>query len=156
MKARLLFILALFFIAPPSFAQVGGGIFNVSSANTQVNSPRVLASVSGINAKTIANTALFTVPAGATAVVTGYTVRATAAAAISAGPSAGIGNVAGTNNIISSQAMTALTSALTTFQWATTGISLATAATGTIYFNLGTGATGTSETITVDLLGYYE
>lgn len=126
-----------------------------NQAPTVVSLP-VLATVTGINAKTVANTALFTVPTGKTCTVTGYIVRCTAATAITNGPTAGIGNVAGTNNIGSSQNEATLTSVLSTFQWPINGVSLATAAGGIIYYNLGTAATGTSQTIQVDLIGYLE
>lgn len=116
----------------------------------------ILATITGINAQSVANTLLYTVPTGKTLIVTGYNVRVTAATAITTGASAGLGNVAGTNNISASQAMTTLTTLLATFMWPIVGISLATASAGTIYFNLGTGAIGTSQTIQVDLLGYLQ
>lgn len=116
----------------------------------------ILAVITGINAKTVANTLLYTVPAGKTCTITGYVVRVTAATAITTGAAAGIGNIAGTNNISASQGMNTLQAVLNTFQWPNIGISLATAASGAIYFNLGTAATGTSQTIEVVLMGYLE
>lgn len=116
--------------------------------------PWVLSTITGINAKSVANTALYTVPTGKTAIITGYSVRCSAASAITIGASAGIGNVAGTNNISASQTMTTLTTTTSTFQWQVTGASIITAAAGQIFFNLGTGATGTSQTLVVDLIGY--
>lgn len=122
--------------------------------NPTIVAPKILSTTTGINAKTIANTALYTVPTGKTAIITYYVVRVSAATAITVGPAAGIGNVAGTNNIGASQAMNLLISTTSTFQWGIDGMSVLTVAAGVVYFNLGTAATGTSETITVDLAGY--
>lgn len=121
--------------------------------------PTILSTTTGINAKTVANTALYTVPTGKTCVVTGYVVRATAGVSITNGPSAGVGNTAGTSNIAASQGMTALSGTATVgstsvFAWPIVGMSTYTSAAAVIYFNLGTGATGTSMTIAVDLIGY--
>lgn len=116
----------------------------------------ILSTTAGINGKSVANTALYTVPAGKTCIVTGYNVRCTAASAITIGSTAGIGNIAGTSNISAAQAMTALTSVLSTFQFPNIGISLATASAGIIYFNQTVAATGTSQIIQVDLIGYLQ
>lgn len=113
-----------------------------------------LSRTTGIDGKTVANTALYTVPTGKTAIITAYVVRVSAANSITIGPSAGIGNVAGTNNISASQTMTVLTATTTNFIWQIIGQSVTTSAAGVIYFNLGTAATGTSETLIVDLYGY--
>lgn len=114
----------------------------------------LLSSTTGVNAKTVANTALYTVPSGKTAVITGYVVKVSAASSITGGPTAGIGNTAGTNNIGASQAMNALLTTTDTFQWSIIGSSKTTVAAGIVYFNLGTVSTGTSQTITIDLFGY--
>lgn len=127
---------------------------NNSGARFQLDQQIFLANVTGINAKTVANTSLFTVPTGKTAIVTSVVIRVTAATAITVGPSAGIGNVAGTNNIAASATMTTLQTTADDFIFIISGASKATAAAGQIYLNLGTAATGTSETIAVDLIGY--
>lgn len=129
-------------------------VFSSASSITNGNAPLVLATVNSINAKAIANTALYTVPTGKTAVVTGVIVRCTAASSISSGPSAGIGNVAGTNNIFASATMNALTTTSSDFGFIFSGASLTTPAAGVIYLNIGTGASGTSQTISADILGY--
>lgn len=126
----------------------------LSSYNYTPSSVGILATVAGINAKTVANTALYTVPTGKTAVITGATIRCTAATAITIGPSLGIGNVSGTNNIFASSVITGLTSTTTSFGFSFVGMSVVTTAAGIIYCNLGNGSTGTSQTISVDLIGY--
>ena len=114
----------------------------------------ILVTVNGINGKAVANTSLYTVPAGKTCIVIGYTVRCSAASAITVGPAAGIGNIAGTSNISASQGMNALLTTSDSFLWTLYGMSKVTTAGGQIYFNLGTAATGTSQTLSVDLMGY--
>jgi len=113
-----------------------------------------LSVTAAINGKSVENTALYTVPTGKKAVVTGYVVRCTAAAAISIGASGGIGNIAGTSNISAAQDMTALLAPANTFQQPIMGASLITSAGEIIYFNLTGAATGTSQTLAVDLIGY--
>lgn len=135
-------------------ALVNNGSGTFSYQNIGVNTPGILSTITAINGKTVANTALYTVPTGKTCIVTGYTVRVSAASAITNGPAAGVGNVAGTNNIAASQAMNALTATTTVFRWPIVGMSVSTPAASIIYFNLGTAATGTSETLIVDLEGY--
>lgn len=132
----------------------GGDLSGTYPNPTIAGAPKLLSTTIGINAKTIANTALYTVPTGKTAIITAYTVRVSAATAITVGPAAGIGNVAGTNNISASQAMNLLTTTTTDFLWTVNGMSIVTVAAGVVYFNIGTAATGTSQTITVDLMGY--
>jgi len=119
-----------------------------------VNYSSILSTTTGINGKTVANTAIYTVPSGKTAVIMAYVVRVSSASAITVGPAAGIGNIAGTDNISASQAMNLLTSTTSTFQWTVNGMSVISSSGSTIYFNLDTAAIGTSETLTIDLWGY--
>lgn len=114
----------------------------------------LLSITAGINAKTVANTNLYTVPTGKTAVITGYVVRCFAATTITVGATAGVGNASGTNNIAPSQAMTALTSPANLFIWPIVGMSVTVTAGNSVFFNLATAATGTSQTLVVDLIGY--
>lgn len=128
-----------------------------SNNNMQVNLASfsgILSVTTGINAQSVANTAIYTVPAGKTAIITGVVIRCTAATSITIGPSLGIGNAAGTNNIFASATITALTTTSTIFGFELVGMSVLTAAAGVIYLNLGTGSTGTSQTIACDLIGY--
>lgn len=138
-----------------SSGTAGQLLSSTSTATQWVSGVATLAIKTGVNAKTIANTALYTVPTGRTAVVTDAIVRVTAQSGlISAGPIGGIGNSAGTNNIFASQS-TGLTTVNSTYSFIDSGASVVTTAGGVIYFNLGTGATGTgSETIAIDLIGY--
>jgi len=125
---------------------VFGGALNLTA-------PVVLSTTTGIDGKTVANTSLYTVPTGKTAIITGYVTRCTAATAITVGVSAGIGNIAGTNNIFASGA-SGITTTSQIFGNSLSGTSILTPAAGVIYYNLGTAATGTSQTLSVDLIGY--
>jgi len=118
------------------------------------NQTGILSSTTGINGKTVTNTNLYTVPSGRTAIITGYVVRCSAASSITVGASAGIGNSGGTNNIVASQAMTALLTTSDLYVWNIQGGSKTVAAGSSVFFNLGTAATGTSQTLIVELIGY--
>lgn len=125
-------------------------IFNGAAS---ANAPSVLSTTTGIDGKVVANTALYTVPAGKTLIVTGFVVRATASTAITVGATLGFGNVAGTNNI-SAAAASGVNSTTTTYQIALNGSTLLTVAAGVVYLNLTNAATGTSQTLACDLIGY--
>lgn len=142
-------------IINPTFT-TPGVLVNDSSGNitSSTLTPFLLSTTTGIDGKAVANTALYTVPGGKTAIITAATIRCSAATAITVGASAGIGNISGTSNIFSSTAMTTFTTTTQCFQFAAVGVSVITAATGQIFLNIGTGATGTSQTLSVDLLGY--
>lgn len=119
-----------------------------------INTPQVLATITGINAKATGTTALYTVPTGKTLIVTGVYVLTTAATAITIGPSADVGVTAG--DIYANTAMTALTTTGKVFQYVTGGVYSSSAATNVVNFNINTGATGTSQTLTVNLVGYLQ
>lgn len=113
--------------------------------------------VTGINAKTVANTLLYTVPAGKTFIPQGVVIRATAASSISAGPTIDISTTSGgAGNIYTTTAITALDTAGKIFTFGPYGMSVSVAAAGTVYADLTAAANGTSETIEIDLIGYLE
>lgn len=123
----------------------------IAPANLATNAPVILATITGINAKTTGTTAVYTVPTGKTAVVTGFIVRCTAASAITIGPSVSVTSTTGT--VYASTALTGLTTANTTFSFGN-GISVSPVAADVINFVIGTAATGTSQTVEVSLIGY--
>lgn len=143
-----------FAVAPPTGSIIQAAYIKTASTSGTGNFPVILATVAGINALSIANTTLYTVPAGKTCTIIEYVVRVTAASGITTGAAAGIGNISGTNNISASQSMNTVTSVFNTFEWPIVGVSSATSTAGIIFFNLGTPAVGTSQTLTVDLIGY--
>lgn len=113
----------------------------------------VLSSTNSINAKTIANTVLYTVPAGKTAIITQAIIRCTAATAITVGPTVNIFNSVA-SDVYSSTALTALTTAGLDFGFTTTGMSKTAAAASTISLGLTVASTGTSQVLSVELIGY--
>lgn len=114
----------------------------------------VLATITGINAKSTGTTALYTVPTGKTLTVTGVYVTPTAASSITVGPSADVGVTAG--DVYANTAMTTLTTTGKVFQYVTGGVYSTSASTAVLNFNINTAATGTSETLTVTVTGYLQ
>lgn len=147
-----------------SLASPGGTVvFTPSGSNVNIDvstkSPGLLSTTTGINAKTVANTALYTVPAAKTAVVTWIIIRCTAAAAITVGPTVSVGrNATSYNDIYASEVVSALTNpgpgAGSMFGFGTIGMSSLAAAADVITLALTNASTGTSQTIAVDLIGY--
>lgn len=117
--------------------------------------PSILATVTGVDAKAIASTTLYTVPAGKTAVITQVVVRCTAATAITNGPTINI-NTVSAGDIFSSVNIAALTSANKIYGFSLVGMSLSVAPAATVKAGLTSGATGTSQTIQFDVIGYLE
>lgn len=115
---------------------------------------RVLSTVTGINAKTTGATTLYTVPTSRTAVITGAIVRCTAASSITVAPTLGIGVAAGEDDIFASTALTGLTANTKEWHFSLTGLASKNAAASVISLGIDTAATGTSQTLAVDLLGY--
>lgn len=144
--------LPLFYPDPVIFT--GGGTSTSDYFTVLPNTyTTVLGIVTGVNAKTVANTTLFTVPTGKTAIVTSVVVRCTAATAITAGPTVNISTTA-TGDIFASVTMSALSSTTKAYIFTSTGGTTVAAATTTVKFNLTAVATGTSQVLTIMVIGY--
>lgn len=131
------------------------GTFYAEPFGTQVATPiNRLASVAGISGTTTGVTPLYTVPAGRTAIITSAHVRCTAANTISTGPMLGIGVAAGEDDIYATTSLAALLTAGQLYGFSTSGISVSAVAGSVIKVGIDTAATGTSQTLTVDLVGY--
>lgn len=117
--------------------------------------PTILSVVTGINAKSTGSTTLYTVPAGKTAVITQAIIRCTAASSITNGPTVNIQTVS-TGDIYAGVAINALTTAGQDFGFVTNGMSVTAAAAGTITLNVTGASTGTSQTISITLIGYLQ
>ena len=111
-----------------------------------------LSTTTGINAFSATSTNLFTVPTGRTAVITDAFVRCSAASSVSGPATAGVG-VTG-SDVIASTSLLNLTSTTKLFRLAASGSSVPVAAGSVVKFNIDAAATGTSQTLVVDLLGY--
>lgn len=114
----------------------------------------ILASLGGIDGKAVANTLVYSNNSGKTAHIFLARVYPTASNAITVGPSLGFGTTAGTNNVFASINILALTSTTTVFGFSPVGMSVLVPNGGNLYLNLGTAATGTSQTIATDIIGY--
>lgn len=125
------------------------------AAGIPSSTPAILSTVTGINAKTVAQTNLYTVPTGKTAVITAAIVRSTAASSITNGPTASIGFTSTAySDIYVGQNMITLTGTTSIFGYSSVGALVSAAAATVIKFNITTGSTGTSQTVAVDLIGY--
>jgi hypothetical protein len=120
----------------------------------QVGNIGILATVTGINAKTVAATTLLTVPASATAIVTGLIIRSTTATAITAPPTVGVGVAAGEDDVMPSTALTGLTVANKAWAWMPAGLLNAVTAGQVLSLGVDAASTGTTHTVAVDVLGY--
>lgn len=113
-----------------------------------------LASVTGIDAKTVATTNLYTVPSGKSAIITTAIFRLTTVSGISGTLKAGIGVAAGENDILASEEFTAFNTTGKVRVVPVQGNSALATATSVIKLGIDTAFTGTTATLTVDLFGY--
>lgn len=142
-----------FAVAPPTGSIVQAVYITQSTASGYQTLP--LATVTGINAKTTGTTALYTVPAGKTAILTNAVVRCTAATAITNGPTASIGVTASSySDIYASANIVALTTTSQAFGYSSVGMFAQALTTNVITLNITAAATGTSQTVSVDIMGY--
>jgi hypothetical protein len=138
--------------------QIRGGAVHTATydgTDMQLTSPMpgpvLLACIIGINLKTVANTALYTVPAGKTCLITQALVNCTAATAITVAATAGVGVASG--DIYAAVVLTGLTATTKCWGWSTQGLIVNVAAASVINFNVTGAATGTSQTADVYLYG---
>lgn len=141
-----------FATAPPTGSVVQAFYVTRSTSNGFATAP--LATVTGINAKSTGTTTLYTVPGGKTAVITDVVVRCTAASAITVPASAGVGIAAGEDDIYASASMTGLTAANKAWRFPNGGVMAVGTAASVIKLGIDTAATGTSQTLACDVMGY--
>ena len=116
--------------------------------------PSILSKTTGIDAKVVATTNLYTVPAGKTTIVTSAVIRVTAADTITVAPTLGIGIAAGEDDIIASTLLTGLDAVTKLWRFDVEGIAVIGAAAEIIKLGIDVGATATTMTISIDLIGY--
>jgi hypothetical protein len=114
---------------------------------------RVLASIPNINAFTVGNTALFTVPGGETLLTELVVVRCTAAVAVTTPPTCGVGFNGAADNIFSSQILTGLLTVGTFYVFPPGGIQTEATAASVVSLGVDQAPAGTSMTLAVDFLG---
>lgn len=137
------------------FTNSAPGVSQASLTSQLLANPNILSKTTGINAKSTGQTTLYTVPTGKTCIITQAIVRCTAATSITNGPTASIGFTSTAyTDIYSAENMAGLTGTTTIFGYVTVGVS-ALAVTGTVIkCNISSAASGTSQTVAVDLIGY--
>lgn len=128
---------------------------NALDLKTNLNeSLRILNRTGNINAKAVATTDLYTVPAGKTAIIIGAIVRCTAATSITHGPTIGIGVAAGEDDLFYPVDISVLTGTGSIFSFGGLGILVPVTAGGVIKVGVDVGSVGTSQTIEVIILGF--
>jgi len=125
-----------------------------SSVSLPAIASYILSTTTGIDAKIATTTNLYTVPSGKTAVITGAVIRITTADTITVPPTLGIGIVAGEENIFASTQLVGLDAGNEIYKFTSSGTLISGVATEVIKLGIDTGATATTMTITVDLIGY--
>jgi len=108
----------------------------------------------GVDAKVVASTILYTVPAGKTAIIHGITVRCTAASGISAGATAQVEVAPTSGDIFGSQTWAGVHAQHDRWDYAAGGKSKVITAGQNLLLNITAGATGTSQTMSVDIVGH--
>lgn len=133
-----------------------GMVLSVSSGGvpTWNTSTVLLSTTTGIDAKSVATTNLYTVPSGKTAIITKAIIVPTAASSITQGPSVGIGIASGEDDIFASTQLTGLTATTKAHAFDAIGTYAVGAATNIIKLGVDVAAAGTSMTISVYLFGY--
>jgi len=124
-----------------------GAINEVSAAGEQL-----LATVTSIDAKTVAATNLYT--ATATTIITKVILLCTAATAITVEATAGVGIAAGEDDVYASELLTGLDAADKAFTYIAAGTRVAVLNTQILKLGIDTGSTGTSQTFTAYVFGY--
>lgn len=112
----------------------------------------LLSTTTGINAKTIANTTLYT-PSGKTALATTAIVLPTLATAITVGPTIGIGTNATPSNIFAQTALTAVITTAQAYNFSAPGVFVVAPSGTPILAGVTSAATGTAMTVTIYLFG---
>ena len=120
----------------------------------EVAAPLLLAEVTGINAKSTGTTTLYTVPSGSTVVILEVVLRCTAATDITAPAEAGVGIAAGEDDIFASQPLYGLTATGKQFTFPNGGLAATAQSDEVIKLGIDTAATGTSQTLDADIIGY--
>ena len=119
-----------------------------------VAAPYTLASGISVNAKATGTTTLYTVPAGLTIVVLAVVLRCTAAVSITVPATAGVGIASGEDDIFASQKLYGLTAADRRFEFPNGGAAAVANEGDAIKLGIDTAATGTSQTLSAEIIGY--
>ena len=115
-------------------------------------------STASIDLKAVAATTLWTVPGGINAVITGLMLRITAITAITVDPEIGVGIAAGEDDIMYRSPLIGIQSGAADMQFNCAmffgGLQAQVSPADVVKLGVDVGATGTTLTVTADLLGY--
>lgn len=131
-----------------SLTDEGGGVALLDRGFT-----RSLGLVS-VDAKVVAETTIFTVPAGKEARIWGVWIKCTAAAAITSGAEVGIGVAGGAEDIVAQQQLLGVLAVNDSYRLMPFGKTIVAAAGAEIKIGIDVVPTGTSQTLEFDLIGY--
>lgn len=109
----------------------------------------------GIDTKTTGSILLWTNNGDTNFIVDGGSMIVTAASGITVGPTIGLGTSAGVNDVVAAVPILALTTAGKIFNYSPIGMSTAIPPGGTLYANIATASTGTSQAISINTTGYW-
>lgn len=113
-----------------------------------------LATVAGINLKTVATTTLYTTPAGHTAVISAIILEITTGTSITVDAKAGVGIAAGEDDIFSSENLVNTRAAGDVWSFSLKGKARTAPAASAVKLGVDTGATGTTLTATAHVFGF--
>ena len=113
-----------------------------------------LATITGISATATGSTLLYTVPAGKTLVVIGVIPTVTAQTSATVGATAQVETSPAAADIFPSDLMTGLLAVNDDWTFWAGAKGIVVPAAGTVSFNITVAATATSQTLSVDLIGY--
>lgn len=137
----------------------GGSPVTKKVTLSKISSPRILATVTGINAKTIATTTLYTVPSGKSLVLTMVNIRCTAFTAGDKSTQAvcSVGcNATDYDDFVTGGDVTvaAVNKGWSIYVGQTSNVFTIYVATSVLTLNITTGSDATTETWAVDVIGY--
>ena len=119
-----------------------------------LTAPSILSTVAGIDLKAVATTNLYTVPTGKVAIITEVLIRITTATALTITSTLGVGVAAGEADIMASTALVGLTLLGGVYRFSCEGTFVSVAAASVIKLGVDTGATATTATGEVTLIGF--
>lgn len=133
---------------------VGQALISAGTGVTPAWGTAGLISSTSFDAATLSTTALYTVPAGKTLVVTQVLIRNTTAGSVTTPASVSLGSNAGVNDVIANTLLTGLTAANKVWSTAMQGSYFVVAAAGVLSLKVNTAVTGGAQTDVAHVFGF--
>jgi len=131
----------------------GAQIYGITKYG-ESNNTTCLSTITGINGKAVAETILYTVPVGKTAIITDAVIRPIVATAVTAVPTLGIGRNGSSDDIFASTSLTGLDSTAKIYRFVSEGTYAVATSGENVKLGIDTDATATTLTLTINLFGY--